>query len=56
MASVANATMVGSLYQLAGTDLIADPKLRGGLYSTRDANGEILNSIFIGAPVGAQSF
>lgn len=54
-AVVSNATVVGPDYQLAGTDLIGDPKFRGGVNSTKDAQVTFLNSIFIGCPIGIEN-
>ncbi len=54
-AKVSNVTMVGSVYQLKGTELFADPKYQGGMYSKEDAAVLLTNSIIIGAPVGVQN-
>jgi hypothetical protein len=55
VANISNATVVGSLYQVAGTDLFADPKYQGGMFSKDDAGCTIINSIFIGCPIGVQN-
>ncbi|MCM5663215.1 hypothetical protein [Galbibacter mesophilus] len=55
MANVANVTLVGPVYQLEGTGLLADPKYQGGLSSKDDANVVVTNSFFIGCPTGAQN-
>ncbi|MGJ5643072.1 hypothetical protein [Formosa sp. S-31] len=54
-AQVVNATIVGPLYQLDGTDIIYDRLFQAGLSSTNDARAELLNSIILGCPVGAEN-
>ncbi|CDF79773.1 conserved hypothetical protein [Formosa agariphila KMM 3901] len=54
-AQIANATVVGPLYQLDGTDLVYDRLINAGLSSNNDARAYIYNSIILGFPVGAQN-
>lgn len=54
-AKISNATLVGPIYQLDGTGLIWDRLFQGGMYSKDDAHVEIINSVFIGMPVGIQN-
>lgn len=52
---ISNVTIVGTEYQLSGTELFGDPKYQGGLYSKQDAKALLINSVFIGCPVGVQN-
>lgn len=53
--NISNVTIVGTEYQLFGTELFGDPKYQGGMFSKQDAGAYLINSVLIGCPVGVQN-